>query len=138
MYFQCFELPGNHIQVDFRFRFKRVDIARNVQVVVVGLDGFQAGDMAEFILIDARQIRFDDFMDMRRAQDVLRFNFIECLAGVNEQDIVRIAAAFLEHQHAGGNAGTVEDIGRQADHGIQAIHLLDQILADMAFRRAPK
>ena len=40
-------------------------------------------------------------------------------------------AAFLEDQNAGGDAGAVEDIGRQADDGIEPVLLLNQVAANM-------
>ncbi len=46
--------------------------------------------------------------------------------------------AFFEHQYAGGDAGAVEDIGGEADDGIEPVLLFNQVAADMAFGSTAK
>ena len=37
---------------------------------------------------------------------------------------------------AGGDAGTVEDIGREADDGVEVVAILDEVAPDVPLRRA--
>jgi hypothetical protein len=59
---------------------------------------------------------------------------LEVAAGVDEQHLV-VGLVLAEDQHGGGDAGAVEQLGRQADHGIEQV-LLDQLLADAPLGRA--
>ena len=67
---------------------------------------------------------------------VLRLNLLEFLAGVDEEDVVVLLAAFLHHQNTGGNAGPIENISRQADDGIDVVLLLNKELANLSFSRS--
>ncbi|MNJ29003.1 hypothetical protein D3C77_235590 [compost metagenome] len=47
--------------------------------------------------------------------------------GIDKQHLIaqRIGLAFVKHQHTGGDAGAVEQAGRQADDGFKMI-IFDQ------------
>ena len=54
---------------------------------------------------------------MLRQQAVLPLAFLKVFAGVDEQHVIGLFA-LLQHQNADWDAGGVEQIGGQADHGV--------------------
>ena len=62
-----------------------------------------------------------------------RLPFSKCSAGVDEQHVVRLLA-LLQHEDADRDAGGVEQVGGQADDGVD-VAVLEQLGAD-AFLRA--
>ena len=70
-----------------------------------------------------------DLLDVLRAQFVLVLAFGVLAVGIDEQHLAaqRVGLALVAHQHAGRNAGAVEEAGRQADDG------LDHVIADQQF-----
>ena len=61
---------------------------------------------------------------------------LELPAGVDEEHaVVRLVAP--EEQDGRRDAGAVEEVGGQADDGVQQV-LLDQLLADLALAAAPE
>ena len=61
-------------------------------------------------------------------QLVLAFAFHEVLGGVDEEHVVGLLA-LLEHEDADGDAGGVEEVGGQADDGVD-VAVLEQLGAD--------
>lgn len=116
-----------------RFLFlEGIDVARDVEVVVVLLDLAQLGDMAEFLDALPLPVGADDALDVLGAEVVVLSNFLKPLAGVDEEDVVGVLPLLLQHQNAGGDAGAVEDIGRQADDGVEPVAVLNQVAADVS------
>ena len=68
------------------------------------------------------------------AEPVLVLAVLVLAAGVDEQHVGGLLA-LVEDQDRGRNAGAEEQVGRQADDGIEQV-LLDQLLADLALRAA--
>ena len=75
--FQFFDFRHNCLDVDWLFLLERIDIARDVEVVVVLLDLFLGGAMAVFLDLDAIPVGLDNLLDMFRAEFILRFNLFE-------------------------------------------------------------
>ena len=67
-------------------------------------------------------------------QLVLAFAFLEVLGGVDEEHVVRLLA-LLQHEDADRDAGGVEQVGGQADDGID-VPVVQQLGADAFFRAA--
>ena len=68
------------------------------------------------------------------SQLVLAFAFLEVLGGVDEEHVVRLLA-LLQHQDADRDAGGVEEVGGQADDGVD-VAVLEQLGADAFFGAA--
>ena len=79
-------------------------------------------------------VGIDDLIDMFGVEIVLSFAFLEMLGGVDEQHIIGLLALF-EYQDADGNTGGVEQIGRQADHGVD-MTILEQFGANAGLSAA--
>ena len=69
-------------------------------------------------------------------QLILAFAFHEVFGGVDEEHVVGLLA-FLEHEDADGDAGGVEEVGGQADDGID-VTVLEQLGADAFLGTAPE
>jgi len=69
-------------------------------------------------------------------QLVLPLAFLEMLGGVDEEHIIRLLA-LLQHEDADRNPRRIEQVGGQADHGID-ISVLEQLRADAFLRAAPE
>jgi CRISPR/Cas system-associated endonuclease Cas1 len=79
-----------------------------------------------------RAVGVHDLVDVFRAQMVLRLAFAVFAVGVDEQHVVAGGRACLvEHQNAGRNAGAVEQVAGQADHGFQ-VAAVDEVFARLA------
>ena len=73
-------------------------------------------------------------MDVLGAQAVLVAVLDEALAGIDHEDaFAPRRAGLVQHDDAGGNAGAVEQVGRQADDAFD-IALLDDAGADVRLR----
>jgi hypothetical protein len=108
-----------------------VGIAADVQVVIVfaqrgvGHDGTQARHLGKGLE------GVDDFLDVLGQQMVLCTAFEAFAVGVDEQDLALalgrfaavVALPLAHHQHAGRNAGAVEQIGGEADYRFQQVSL---------------
>src|SRR3546814_3612108 len=81
-------------------------------------------------------VGINDALDVLVAQLVLPLSLREVLraASVDEQHIVRLLA-LLEHQDADRDAGGIEQVGRQANHGVY-VAVLEQLGADVRFLAA--
>ena len=124
-----------------------IDIARNIQVVVVG------GDLGERHgaavtgdhLLTGKGI--DDLVDVLLAQPVLVAIFDKAFAGIDHKQALAAVAVgldgalvrrlFVDDYDAGRNAGAVEEVGRQADNALDKA-LFEQILADARLGIATK
>ena len=94
--------------------------------------------MAVLVLGRALAVGVDDLVDVLRAQAVLGLDLLEVLAGVDEEDVVGVLPALLEHEDARRDGRAVEDVGREADDRIEDVFRLDQVLADVLLGRAAK
>ena len=114
-----------------------VDVAADVAVVVFGGDFFDrhAAGVGRHIrpALGEAAVDVDDLGEVLRAQEVLRLAFTVFAVGIDKND-VRAALAFehrvllVHHQHAGGDAGAVEQSGGQADDGFEPA-AFDEVLA---------
>ena len=59
----------------------------------------------------------DDSVDVFVEKDVLALSLVEVLGGVDEEDVVGFLA-LLENENADGNSRRVEEVGGQADDGV--------------------
>ena len=100
------------------FRLAGIDVARDVEVVVVGRIGdlghrHHAGITRHFGLPVEH---VDDEVNVLRAQAVLVSVLEEALARVDHEDAAAgVGVLLVEDQDAGGDAGAVEEVGGQAD-----------------------
>src|SRR5699024_5975219 len=108
------------------------DVARDVQVVVVGADLIARHDSCEVLDVAARMGSINDALDVSGAQEVVLAVFNKALGCVNKQHVI-VAALFLEHHDDGRNASAVEDRTWQANDGIDVVGL-DKACADRLFR----
>ena len=77
-------------------------------------------------------------MDVLRTQAVLGAFLHEALAGIDHEDALTARGALLvDDDDAGGNAGAVEDVGRQADDALD-VALANEIAPNLALRIAPE
>ena len=120
------------------FRFGAVDVARQVEVEVVGLDLGQRhharvpGDLR----LPVEGVH--DLVDVLSAQAVLVAVLDEGLAGIDHEDAAPARGArFVQHQDAGGDAGAVEEVRRQSDDALD-VALPDDTLADRRLGAAPE
>ena len=115
------------------FRLAAVDVTRQVEVAVVLFTGdfiqrHHAG-VTRHVLAAAEGI--DDAVDVLLAQAVLGAVLDEAAAGVDHEDtLAGMGVLLVQHQDAGGNAGAVEQIGRQADDALEDAGA-HQLLADV-------
>lgn len=125
-------------EVDFGLGFGGADIAGDVEVPVVFRD-FVHGD-ASGVAFDgvagSFAIGLDDSGDVVGGEDVLAFCFFELFFGVDDEDIVGLFA-FFEYEDADGDAGGVEEVGGEADDGVD-VTVLEQFFADSGFCSASK
>ena len=113
-------------------RLGAVDVAREVEVVVVlrvadFRDGHHARVARDFGLAGEG---VHDPVDVLLAEAVLVAVLDEALGGIDHEDAFAGVRAFLvEHDDAGGNAGAVKEVRRQADDALDDA-ALDEVLAD--------
>ena len=119
-------------------RLGAVDVAREVEVEVV----LRVADLGQ--RHHARVARdFDlagegvhDLVDVLGAQAVLVAVLDEALGGVDHEDALAGGGVFLvEHDDAGGDAGAVKQVGRQADDALD-VAAADDVLADVGLGAA--
>ena len=73
----------------------------------------------------------DDLVDVLRAQAVLGAVLHEAAAGVDHEDaLAGLGVLLVDDDDAGGDAGAVEQVGRQADDALD-VALADQVAADV-------
>src|SRR5439155_8741816 len=98
------------------FGFATIDVARNVEVVIVRFDHSKAyhARVARQFELFGKDI--DDLVEVLAAQAVLVAVLHETLAGIDHEDAGASVGVFLvDDNDAGGNAGAVEQVGGQAD-----------------------
>ncbi len=78
----------------------------------------------------------NDLADVLLAELILPFALIELIGCINEQNIIRLLA-LLEHENADRDARGIEEIGWQADYGID-MAVFQQLGADAFFCTATK
>ena len=87
--------------------------------------------MGQLALVGEDEI---DLLDVLGAKPVLVLALCVFAIGVDEEDLVLecVGLALVADQHAGGDARAVEEAGRQADDGLYAV-VVDEELADELF-----
>ena len=85
-------------------------------------------------LLTSRQ-HIQNLLTVRLTQNILVRALIKELRSIHEQHRMILTAALLQHQNAGRNARTVEQVGGQLNHSIHHV-LLQQILTNLTFRTA--
>lgn len=88
--------------------------------------------MGVFVHVLAGGVGVDDFVDVGIGEAVLVLDLFELFAGIDKEDVFGGAVA-LEDEDGGGDAGAVEQVGGQADNGVQGVFIHDQGLADFGF-----
>jgi hypothetical protein len=113
-----------------------VDVAADVAVEIFGGDvghGHEAGVAGH---VGAGAIDVDDLGDVFGAQKILGLALAVFAVGVEEEDVAAGGGVlFVEHEHAGGDAGAVEEAGGQADDGFEPA-VLDEVAAGLALLAA--
>ena len=112
----------------------REGIARDIQVVSFLGDSLHRDSLGIALLFLAELVGVDDLGDVLFREAVLAFAFLEVFGGVDEEHVVRLLA-LLEYEDTDRNAGGVEQIGRQADDGVD-VAVLEQLGADALLRTA--
>ena len=133
--------PLTHVY--FWFRFEGVYVAGDIQVELVFFDLGQRGGIGILIHLFEVVEGPDDLVDILLAEAVLVFDILVLTAGVDEQDVfiavgtspVPRLAGFVKDYDGGWDASTEEQVGRQADDGIEDI-VLDKLLANLALGSA--
>ena len=99
------------------FGLLAVDIAGDVQVKLVVLDFFNADHARVFGYLQPLVEHVDDLVDVHVPQAVLVAVLKVAAAGVDHEDALAGVGIFLvDDDDAGGYAGAVEQVGRQADN----------------------
>ena len=124
----------DRLQINLLLAHCGADIAGNVQVVAFHGDSFHRDALGIVALFLPELIGIDDLGDVRFGEAVLAFAFLEVFGGVDEEHVVRLLA-LLEHEDADGDAGGVEEVGGQADDGVD-MAVLEQLGADAFFGTA--
>ena len=108
------------------------DVAWDVQVVVVGANLVAGHYPSEVRHVHAVVNGIDDALDVTGAQVVVLALLDEALGGIDEQHVIAVTF-LLEHHDDGRDTGAVEDVGRQADNGIDVVGF-DEIATDVGLR----
>ena len=102
-----------------------VDVARQIEVELVLLDLLDATPCASISELEPLVEDIDDLVDVLLAQAVLGAVLHEAAAGVDHEDaLAGVGVLLVDDDDAGGDAGAIEQVGRQADDA------LDVSLAD--------
>lgn len=121
--FKFTNLLRHSIEINLFFRFKGIDIARDIEVVIVVADLFQRRNMAVLLLSFPVVVSICNLVDMFRQQAILSFHLLKVVTCINKQNTVVVLAALTQHQHTGWDTGAIEDIRRQADDCVNTVQL---------------
>jgi len=122
------QLRVNRLQVDLLVCSCRADIAGDIQVEAILLNLRHLDPASIARLVFTALVCVNDLGDMLRPQLILALAFLVVLSSVNKEHIVGLLA-FLQHEDAHRNSCGIEEIRRQADHGID-VAVLEQLGAD--------
>lgn len=115
-----------------------VDVAGDVEIVVVGgnfLQGDEAGEPGEVELLGEG---IDDLVHVHAAETVLGAVLEIALAGVDEENAFPlVGSGLVDDNQAGGDAGTVKEVGGQTDDALDKA-LLNEFAADGRLGVAPE
>lgn len=126
--FDIHQLGVGGREVDLFLRLGRANVARDVQIEFVGLDLLHRhAPRVALHLLRALLVCGDDLGDVLLGQLVLALALQEMLGGVDEQHVVGLFA-LLQHEDANRDAGRIEQVRRQADHGVD-VPVFQQFLA---------
>lgn len=115
------------------FFLEGIDIAGNVEVVVVFDNLLKTSQMGKLIHIAALGISVQDLLDVGVRHGVLVLALVKLLGSVDKVDTaVRGVTVLFENDDRRRNAGVKEDIGWQADHGVNS-SFFEEVLTDLAF-----
>lgn len=128
--FQLGDLGFDGHEVDLGLFLERIDVARDVEVVVVVGDLLRGGAVGVFIDGLERGVGGGDLFEVGLGEEVLVFGVGEFAGGVDEEHVA-VGLAFVEKEDGGGDAGAEEEVGGQADDGFEEV-FLDELLADAA------
>ena len=134
-----FFLGGQEVGVDcgevhFRLGFGGRDVAGDIQVILVVRD-FLHGDAArEARLLASELVGLDYLVDMLVQKAVLALALFKVFRRVDEEHVVGLAA-FFQHQDTDRDARGEEQVGRQADDGVD-VAVLQELLADAGLHAA--
>ena len=91
--------------------------------------------MSILVHIFAALIGLDDLINVALTKNILVLASFKIIGSINEQNVIGIAVALpLENKDTHRNTCAKEEIGRETDHGIQHIQLLDKVFTDHFFR----
>ncbi|CAB0686084.1 hypothetical protein FRC0061_00747 [Corynebacterium diphtheriae] len=102
--------------------------------MVVGANLVAGHDLSEVRYVNAVTHGIDDALDVAGTQVVVLTLLNKALRGVDEQHVI-VVALLLEHHDDCRDTGAVEDVGRQANDGVDVVGL-DEIAADVGLRAA--
>src|SRR5579875_3292939 len=118
-------------QVDFWLGFSSPNVAGDVEVVLVLAYLIHAHFPRVARLLAAMGVSVEDVPDVLGGKVVLALAFFEVFGGVDEEDIVG-ALALFQDKDADRDAGGVEKVRGQADHGVD-IAEIEELFADARF-----
>ncbi len=111
--------------------FGGIDIARDVEVVVVGLEFGFGDEAAEVGEGEPPEDGIGDFFDVGGAEPVIFSFFDEAFGGIYDEEVA-VLPLLAEEEDDGGDAGAEENVGGQADDGFDVV-IFDEVFADSAF-----
>ena len=112
----------NSIEVDFLFRLKGINIARDIQVEAVLFNLLHCCNVSVFINILTALVGLNNLVNVALPKDVLVLSSFKVTGSVDEKDVVRVTVALsLEDKNADRDARTKEQICRQTDYRVQNI-----------------
>lgn len=115
-------IHGEHFAGDLR-----LDVAGDVEVMVVGGDLVEGGETGDAFDIGVVADPAMDALDVLGKQFVLGATGFELFRGIDDEHLVFPVLRLLlsEDEDAGGEAGAVEEIWSESDDGLQQVHAED-------------
>ena len=110
-----------------------VHIAGDIEIEVVLSNLFGAGPVRVFLYDRACPEGLYHFSDMRLVHDVLRLAGCKLLASVDEEYVLAdlilatLLARAVENENSDRDAGRSEQVGGQADHGVEQIFFYERL-----------
>ena len=146
VFFECPDIAGGDSAVEVGIDVLKilglagVDVAGEVEVeVVLGIGDFIVRDESrEAVVFFLVGEDINDLVKITFAEAVLVAVLHEALAAVDHEDALAGGGVFLiEDEDAGGDAGAVEEVGREADDALEVAGA-DELLTDDGLGIAPE
>ena len=106
-----------------------VNISGDVQIIPILLFNF-------IIVYETRILRICSYLFIKRRNDSIDITFTQTIlvavlnvptAGINHKDALSVCSAFfINHEHAGGYAGTIEQVCRKTNNALDPVLLYNR------------